>query len=75
MQNNVNLVDLEKILTLKNATTLAVVAVHTAENEPLKNWGGLFSLFSSLLELLRHAPPCSAMPSHAPLVVQKTDVR
>ena len=34
---------------LKNATTLAIVAVHTAENEPLKIWGDLFSLFSSLL--------------------------
>ena len=34
---------------VKNATTLAIVAVHTAENEPLKIWGDLFSLFSSLL--------------------------
>ena len=29
---------------LKNAPTLAIVAVHTEENEPLKIWGDLFNL-------------------------------
>ena len=28
---------------LKNARTLAIVAVHTGENEPLKIWGDLFN--------------------------------
>ena len=42
MQRNVNLVDLEKCF--KKATTLAIVAVHTEENEPLKIWGDLFNL-------------------------------
>ena len=36
MQKYVNLVDLEKSKMLKNAPTLAIVAVDTAENEPLK---------------------------------------
>ena len=29
---------------LKNAPTLAIVAVHTEENEPLKIWDDLFNL-------------------------------
>ena len=50
MQRIVNLVDLEKILLmLKNAPTLAIVAVHTEENEPLKIWGDLFSLLNFIL--------------------------
>ena len=35
---------------LNNTPTLAIVAVHTEENEPLKIWGDLFSLFTSLLK-------------------------
>ena len=38
MQKYGNLVDLEKIM-LKNAPTLAIGGVDTAENEPLKVWG------------------------------------
>ena len=34
MQRNANLVDLEKKLMPKTAPTLAIVAVHTNENEP-----------------------------------------
>ena len=41
---------------VKNATTLAIVAVHTEENEPLKIWGDLFSLFNSLLAIISPAP-------------------
>ena len=37
---------------------VAIVAVHTEENEPLKIWGDLFSLFSSLLS--RDEPGCAA---------------
>ena len=33
---------------LKNAPTLAIVAVHTAENEPLKIWGWFHSCFNEL---------------------------
>ena len=43
MQKNVTLVDLGKCLVLKNARNLAIVAVDTAENEPLKIWGDVFS--------------------------------
>ena len=43
MQKYFNLVDLEKRMLI-NATTLAIVAVRTAENEPLKVWGDLSSL-------------------------------
>ena len=50
VQRNVNLIDLEKwSKILKNAPTLAIVAVDTAENGPPKVWGELFSLFSRLL--------------------------
>ena len=38
VQRNVDLVDLEKML--KHEPTLAIVAVHTADNEPLKVLGG-----------------------------------
>ena len=41
MQKNVGRVDLEKML--QNEASLAIVAVHTAENEPLKIWGYSFS--------------------------------
>ena len=33
-QKNANLVDFEKVLTLQNEPLVAIVAVHTAENEP-----------------------------------------
>ena len=33
---------------LKNAPTLAIVAVHTEENEPLKFWGALCNLIQLL---------------------------
>ena len=36
MQRNANLVDLEKMM-LKNASFLAILAVHTAENEPSRS--------------------------------------
>ena len=35
VQKNAHLVDFEKII-LKNASFLAIVAVHTAENEPFE---------------------------------------
>ena len=34
---------------LKNAPTLAIVAVDTAENEPPKNWGQKFHYFNPIL--------------------------
>ena len=34
---------------LKKATTLAIMAVDTEENEPFKIWGDVFNVFSSLL--------------------------
>ena len=44
MQRIVNLVDFEKCRKmLKNAPTLAIAAVDTEEDEPLKIWGDLFS--------------------------------
>ena len=36
MQQNANLVDVEKILMLKNVPTLAIGGVDTAENGPSK---------------------------------------
>jgi hypothetical protein len=41
VQKNVDRIDLEKML--QNDPSLAIVAVHTAENEPLKLWGYSFS--------------------------------
>ena len=38
---------------LKNAPTLAIVAVHTEENEPLKNWG--------VIQFNIHSPPHSTL--------------
>ena len=49
MQRYADLVDLEKNQMLQNAPTLAIVAVHTEEIEPLKIWGDLFNLIQSLL--------------------------
>ena len=46
MQKYEQLVDLEM---LQNEYLVAIVTVHTAENEPLKNWCDLFSSLSSLL--------------------------
>ena len=38
---------------LQNAPTLAIVAVDTEENEPLKMWGDLFSFFRTHSEKAR----------------------
>ena len=43
VQKYENLVDLEKCC--KNDYLVAIVAVHTAENEPLKVWGWFHSFF------------------------------
>ena len=50
VQRIVNLVDLEKCWKmLKNAPTLAIVAVHTEKNEPPKFGGPKFHYFNPLL--------------------------
>ena len=45
---------------LKNEYFVAIVAVHTEENEPLKIWGDLFNLFASLLSHTTAGPFLSA---------------
>ena len=50
VQKSANPVDLEKpAKTLQNEYLVAIVAVHTAENEPLKVWVWFHSFFIRLL--------------------------
>ena len=49
MQRNANLVDLETSKMQQKEYLVAIVAVDTAENEPLKVWGKSHSLFIRLL--------------------------
>ena len=63
-----NLVDLEKSWNFLNASFLAIVAVDTAENEPLKVWGVSFHSFNPILIKIKHISPavmhvdsCSAL--------------
>ena len=45
---------------LKNAPTLAIVAVHTEENEPLQIWGDLFNL----IQFGPYSQPHASTPVH-----------
>ena len=49
VQRIANLVDLEKSSKMSTEYLVAIVAVHTAENEPLKVWGWFHSFFIRLL--------------------------
>ena len=51
---------------LKNAPTLAIVAVHAEENEPLKFWGDLLILFNRCrIDLLPAVRMRRDQPGHA----------
>ena len=55
---------------LKNAPTLAIVAVHTEENEPPKIWGPKFHYFNPLLSepgtrsCVSQLPGCKSLENH-----------
>ena len=55
---------------LQNAPTLAIVAVHTEENEPLKIWGDLFSLVQLPPYYSRRCSRCHTLPSQAALRIR-----